>query len=162
MPFFLHRSCSKDSKPIPRVPGVYMLYDDRRLYVGEGLSLAKRIPDSRVEKRIFENSISYSIGSTRPTAEIEKLKVKAYLRKLEMEVICMTHTTVYGQRLEERFGLRLLNENHISLLRESFWQGYGLDELESLARLISYRFLIEIGVPECLASLPRFDPAYCR
>ena len=131
---------------LPSAPGVYIFWDDYRVYCGASLNLRDRIPDSRSEQR-FGHSVLTFRGCEAYDPGWD------WAGWLDLEACCIgaLNTIIYGNALP----LELVNQNHVKTLPYSVWttSEYTLDHL---AIEIAQAALYAMGLPPPLTHLPPY------
>lgn len=106
---------AKDYSYLPDFPGIYFLTEPRRIYVGYGKSLKTRIPDSAREHEQRDQYFSHYHFIMMPVFN------SADLYQIETQFITAANTIIYKNKLEEKYGLLLLNSSQVYILPLSAW-----------------------------------------
>ena len=104
-----------DYKNIPDLPGIYFLTDSHRIYVGYGSSLKKRIPSSVREHKRRDQYFSHYHFIMMPVFK------RSDLYQIETQFITAANTIIYKNKLEEKYGLSLMNSTQVDILPLSAW-----------------------------------------
>jgi len=104
-----------DYKNIPDLPGIYFLTDSHRIYVGYGSSLKKRIPSSVREHKRRDQYFSHYHFIMMPVFK------RSDLYQIETQFITAANTIIYKNKLEEKYGLSLMNSTQVYMLPLSAW-----------------------------------------
>ena len=114
-PHLIFTRKTKDYSHIPDFPGIYFLTDPGRIYIGRGGSLKTRIPGSVCEREYYGQHFSRFHFIPMPIFR------SFDLHEIETQFITAANTIIYKNKLEEKYGLLLLNSTQVDMLPLSAW-----------------------------------------
>ena len=105
----------KDYSRLPGLPGMYFLTDPGPIYIGRGGSLKKRIPESVREHQRYGQHFARFHFIPMPIFR------SFDLHEIETQFITAANTIIYKNKLEEKYGLSLMNSTQVDMLPLSAW-----------------------------------------
>ncbi len=134
---------------LPKVGGIYVLWEDGRLYGGSTDNLFRRVPESIREQGFGKTIFYYPEKLLSYNGNIDLI---ALLRRIEAQCISAVFTITCGNGVP----FVLTNEQHACPLQPSAWN---MDEKggHSLGIDIAHTVLHSLMVPKCLNLLPYYD-----
>lgn len=112
---FIFTRETKDYSHLPDFPGIYFLTDPGQIYIGRSGSLKTRIPGSVRERECYGQHFSQFHFIPMPIFR------SFDLHEIETQFITAANTIIYKNKLEEKYGLLLLNLSQVYILPISAW-----------------------------------------
>lgn len=144
--FALFEVSFSESELIPKMPGIYVLFDNLSLYCGGCGDLRKRVQESISEQRLGDRIFFFPVSTSWCSNGI---LAKDLVDALERACIAALYTIIRGQGLP----FMLTNKMHVAILPELAWAADSPDEL-ALSISIAQTVLYSVGLPRCLIELP--------